>query len=63
MPTAMQRRGRDRRVASGPRLGRPPGEREHDGEASDGAARPPGGGGRPEDREQDGQPRSGPREG
>ena len=57
-----QRCGRDGRVACGPRLRRSPREREHDGEAGDRSRRPPGGGGRPEDREQDGRRDQPPRE-
>ena len=50
-----QRCGRDRRVACGPRLGRSPREREHDGEAGDRSPGPPGGGRCPEDCEEDGR--------
>ena len=48
-----QRRGRDRRVACGPRLRRTPRKREQGGEAGDRSPWPPGGCGSPEDGEED----------
>ena len=55
MPTAISAAAAIGRVPRGPRLGRSPREREHDGEAGDRSPRPPGGGGRPEDCEEDGR--------